>query len=69
MSEYGIQTGLFSQLENYCTVQAGKIPFQASVGKAHVLIAVIVSCLKEVDCCTMRLKDHGQKMPNGGYVI
>jgi hypothetical protein len=53
----------FSKLEEYHTVQAGRIMMQASVGKAHVSTAVFVRCLVQAGCQTIRLKEYGQKMP------
>lgn len=55
----------FVELEDYHTVQAGKIQLQASVGKAHISTAVFVHCLEQAGCETMRLKEYGQKMPIG----
>jgi hypothetical protein len=57
------KSDFFAKLEEYHTVQAGKIMLQASIGKAHVSTAVFVRCSEQAGCHTIRLKEYGQKMP------
>ena len=54
---------LFVKLGEHHTVQPGRIASQASVGKAHIPTAVFVSCLEQIGCHTIRLKEYSQKMP------